>query len=100
MQQKHKKKTNPKKTHILKKKTLKTPKTLLTPNILNAKLGVLCFTLQDRIEYHIPDVLGAQQAMFKNGHHLVVGAGFSSITTVKKLMELRAMFPQTKPLTL
>mmetsp|Transcript_47727 Transcript_47727/g.91220 ORF Transcript_47727/g.91220 Transcript_47727/m.91220 type:complete len:429 (-) Transcript_47727:338-1624(-) len=49
-----------------------------------------------RVHYHIPAVHGADEAQYKNAHVLVVGAGFSSITSIKKILELREKHPETR----
>jgi thioredoxin reductase len=48
-----------------------------------------------RIEYGLPDVLGAQRASYANRRVLVIGAGYSAATNVIALAELAAAEPQT-----
>jgi len=45
---------------------------------------------QDRIEYYIPDVLGADRETYADRRTLVVGAGYSAVTTLRNLQRLRA----------
>ena len=41
------------------------------------------------LSYFIPDVLGAERAEYADRHTLVVGAGFSAITTIAALLQVQ-----------
>ena len=49
-----------------------------------------------RIWYHLPDILGADQARFAGRHTVVVGTGYSAITTLAHLLQLSAQVPGTR----
>jgi hypothetical protein len=50
----------------------------------------------DRVERWIPDVLGRQQELYAGRTVLVVGSGYSSATTVRDLLALRKIEPDTQ----
>ena len=49
-----------------------------------------------RIDYHIPDVAGADRARFANKHTLVVGSGHSAASTLRAVGDLFDQFPKTR----
>lgn len=49
-----------------------------------------------RVEYHLPDVLGADRDRFAGRHTLVVGAGYSAATVLDALAQLAAEVPGTR----
>jgi thioredoxin reductase len=46
-------------------------------------------THRDRIAYDIPDILGADRDTYREGTTLVVGSGYSAVTSLRHLAELR-----------
>jgi thioredoxin reductase len=50
----------------------------------------------NRIDYHIPDVLGAERARFAGGQVLVVGSGHSAFNTALELDKLAREAPSTR----
>ncbi len=50
----------------------------------------------DRLTRYIPDVLGEDEARYAGKRTLVVGAGYSAITSLKALHELKARHPGTQ----
>jgi hypothetical protein len=52
--------------------------------------------LGDAVERFIPDVLGAERANYAGKRTLVVGTGYSAVTTVKALHDLKADEPRTE----
>ncbi len=52
--------------------------------------------LRREIDYHLPDILGADRPKFSRCHTLVVGAGFSAATSVVRLAQLAAEQPGTQ----
>lgn len=53
-------------------------------------------THADAIDYHVPDVLGADRIRFADKLVLVVGGGYSAATSVIALRELRQAAPETR----
>jgi thioredoxin reductase len=53
-------------------------------------------TLQDAIEYRLPDILGRDRPRYAGQHTLVIGAGSSAATNVVSLAELAAREPGTR----
>lgn len=51
--------------------------------------------LSSRIDYYVPDVLGDERADYADSRTLVVGSGYSAITTLHQLLELRDDAPET-----
>ena len=56
--------------------------------------------LRDEIEYYIPDVLDDQRDAYADKRTLVVGAGYSAVTTVRNLQKLAQKAPDTETLWL
>ncbi|MFC0016238.1 NAD(P)-binding domain-containing protein [Roseibacillus persicicus] len=52
-------------------------------------------SVRDRIEYGLPDILGKDQADYRNATVLVVGSGHSAFTGVLELLELKKQYPET-----
>ena len=52
--------------------------------------------LEHRICYHLPDILGRDQARFIDRHTLLLGAGFSAATVLTTLEQLNRDHPRTK----
>lgn len=48
------------------------------------------------IERHIPNALGVDRADYANRHALVIGAGYSAVTTLRLLMTLREQAQNTR----
>lgn len=53
-------------------------------------------TREARISHYIPDLAGADEARFANKHTVVVGAGYSAITTLKGLLGLQERTDDTR----
>jgi hypothetical protein len=53
-------------------------------------------TLRDRIEYHLPDVLGTGRDRYAGRHTLLVGSGYSAATTLLALVQLAKDSPATR----
>lgn len=53
-------------------------------------------TLGDGIERYVPDVLGEDRARYANLRTLVVGHGYSAVTSVSMLLTLREQAPDTQ----
>jgi len=51
---------------------------------------------RERIEYYVPDVLDAERASYAGRRTLVVGAGYSAVTTLRNLQRLRAERGETE----
>lgn len=49
-----------------------------------------------RIWYQLPNILGSVQSRFAGRHTVVVGAGYSSITTLSNLLQLSEHHPDTR----
>jgi thioredoxin reductase len=72
--------------------------TYATPNPLGAG-GVAALGergLAGRIEYRIPDVLGAQRSRYAGRRVLVVGSGHSAFNAIRDLAELQQDAPDTR----
>src|SRR5918997_5382994 len=72
--------------------------TYATPNPLGAG-GVPALgerALAERIEYRIPDVLGAQRSRYAGRRVLVVGSGHSAFNAIRDLVELQQDAPDTR----
>src|ERR671919_1432130 len=72
--------------------------TYATPNPLGAG-GVAALGERDlahRIEYRIPDVLGAQRSRYAGRRVLVVGGGHSAFNAIRDLAELQQDTPDTR----
>ena len=72
--------------------------TYATPNPLGAG-GVAALGERDlahRIEYRIPDVLGAQRSRYAGRRVLVVGGGHSAFNAIRDLAELQQDAPDTR----
>jgi thioredoxin reductase len=72
--------------------------TYATPNPLGAG-GVAALGergLAERIEYRIPDVLGAQRSRYAGRRVLVVGSGYSAFNALRDLVELQQDAPGTR----
>lgn len=48
------------------------------------------------IDYHIPDVIGADNARFRNKHALIVGSGHSAASTLLAIADLMEKAPKTR----
>ena len=72
--------------------------TYATPNPLGAG-GVAALGergLTERIEYRIPDVLGAERSRYAGRRVLVVGSGHSAFNAIRDLAELQQDAPDTR----
>jgi len=49
-----------------------------------------------RIEYYVPDVLDGDRDSYAGGRTLVIGSGYSAVTTLRNLQRLRAEEPDTE----
>ncbi len=52
--------------------------------------------LSDRIEYYVPDVAGEERETYAGRTTLVAGTGYSAITTLHQLLDLRDEVPETE----
>ncbi|MEO1270809.1 MAG: NAD(P)-binding domain-containing protein, partial [Myxococcota bacterium] len=59
-------------------------------------LGEATAAKGNRIIYTIPNVLGDERPIFAGRHTLVVGAGYSAITTLRALLKLQEEVPETR----
>lgn len=53
-------------------------------------------SLQHKIDYGLPDILGADRGRFANRHTVVVGRGYSAATNITLLADLAKTNPSTK----
>ena len=51
---------------------------------------------REQIDYYVPDILGSQGDRFAGRRVLVIGEGYSAMTTLNGLLELRDRAPQTE----
>jgi len=69
-----------------------------TPNWLGSG-GAPCpgeLSLKNRIDYHLPDVAGAESGRFASRHTLVIGSGHSAASTLLAISELIPEHPRTR----
>ena len=59
-------------------------------------LGERKAAFEGRVLYHIPDCQGGDRAAFEDKHTVVVGAGYSAITTLNALYQLKLESPGTR----
>ena len=51
---------------------------------------------RDRIDYHLPDVIGRDQSRFADRHTLIVGSGHSAASTLRSICDLIPQHPRTR----
>jgi hypothetical protein len=52
--------------------------------------------LRKQLQYHLPDIAGADRAGFADRHTVVIGSGYSAATAVVALVELSQDHPRTR----
>lgn len=52
--------------------------------------------LRERVEYHIPDIAGADRARFAGRHTLLIGAGMTAASNIVALAQLAQESPETR----
>ena len=67
-----------------------------TPNPLGPGGLPALGSLECDIEHYVPDVLGADRPVYEGKHTLVVGAGYSAVTTARALADLAGEVPGTR----